>query len=158
MVLGCNLLRNVKVRDQIESLKQGQLSEILLSKDVILQKYIDIAFADIMDYVKFGKRDKIQYDSNGKPILDEDGNIQTYEESYVELGESNQVDGSLISEVSEGRDGIKLKLYDKMKVLDILNKYYNLLDDGTKSKLDNENKKLVNDKLRVEITKNNRRK
>jgi len=152
MVNGCVLLRNTKINKQIESLNAVQFNAEFIKRSLI-QKYLDIAFSDIADFMKFGKKDKIQYDSNGKPITDKDGKIQTYEESYVELRESDQIDGTLISEISEGNAGIKVKLVDKMKAMDFLTKHYNLLSDEEKTKLDIEYKKLANDKLRAEITK-----
>lgn len=154
MVEGCKSLRNPKINEQIEKLNTVQFNKEFIKKSLI-QKYLDIAFSDITDFMKFGKKDKIQYDSNGKPILDEEGQIQTYEESYVELKESDQIDGSLISEISEGNAGIKVKLTDKMKAMDFLTKHYNLLNDEEKTKLDIEYKKLNNRKLSAEITKIN---
>lgn len=152
MMNGSRLLRNDKVKEQIENLNAVQFNKEFIKKSLI-QKYLDIAFSDITDFMKFGKKDKIQYDSNGKPIVDKDGKIQTYEESYVELKESDQIDGTLISEISEGNTGIKVKLTDKMKAMDFLTKHYNLLSDEEKTKLDIEYKKLNNRKLSAEITK-----
>ncbi len=62
-------------------------------------------------------------------MIDDEGNIITEPYNYVRLGESNQVDGTLISEISEGKDEVKIKLTDKMKALDFLTKNCNLLSD-----------------------------
>jgi phage terminase small subunit len=75
------------------------------------------------------------------------------EYSYVELKDSVCVDTSLISEVSEGKDGIKFKLADKMKAMEVLSKLSNLLSDEEKTKLDVEYKKLQNQKLQEEVKK-----
>jgi phage terminase small subunit len=152
MVNGCNLLRNPKIKEQVDKLTALELNKEVLKRGVI-QKYIDIAFSDITDFMKFGKKDEILYNSDGKPILDEDGIPKTKEVSYVELKESNQIDGTLISEISEGATGIKVKLVDKMKALDFLTKHVNLLSDEEKIKLDVENKKLQNEKAKAEINK-----
>jgi phage terminase small subunit len=154
MVCGSRLLGNIKVKEQINSLTQIQFSKETL-KSGVLQKYIDIAFADITEYLQFGEEEVTLYDKDGKPKYNEDGALMTKKYSYIKLGESNQIDGTLISEISESTTGIKFKLYDKMKALDFLTKHCNLLDDETKSKLDTENKKLSNDKLRAEINKIN---
>jgi len=154
MMNGSRLLRNDKIKEQVANLNAVQFNKEFIKKSLI-QKYIDIAFSDITDFMKFGKKDKIQYDSNGKPIINEDGEIETYEESYVELKESNQIDGTLISEISEGNAGIKVKLTDKMKALDFLTKHCNLLSDEEKTNLDIEYKKLNNRKLSAEIAKAN---
>lgn len=158
MVNGCNLLRNPKVRQQIEFLKQGQLSESLLDKNVILQKYIDIALSDIGEYIKFGKKCRKVWAKDEKgndiPVIDpETGEQKEVEYNYIDLNESGMVDTTLISEVSEGKDGIKFKLLDKMKAMEFLMKHYNVLDDDTKNKLTIEKMKLENEKLKAEIEK-----
>ncbi|WP_238861082.1 terminase small subunit [Clostridium sp. YIM B02569] len=152
MVNGSMLLRNTKIKEQVDILTALQLNKEFLSRGVI-QKYIDIAFADITDYVQFGQDYYVVKDKDGNPMLDDEGNVVTKPYNYVRLGESNQVDGTLISEISEGKDGVKIKLADKMKALDFLTKHCNLLSDEEKIKLDIENKRLQNTKLEVEINK-----
>lgn len=150
MVAGPRLLGNVRIKEQVESLTQLQFNKEALKRSVI-QKYIDIAFADITDYVQFGQDYYIVKDKNGNPALDDEGNIVTKPYNYVRLGESNQVDGTLISEIAEGKDGVKIKLADKMKALDFLTKHCNLLSDEERIKLDIQSKKLQNAKLQLDI-------
>ena len=45
------------MRDEIMRLKQSRLNRELLDEHDIFQKYMDIAFADIMDYVEFGREE-----------------------------------------------------------------------------------------------------
>ncbi|WP_143314220.1 terminase small subunit [Clostridium sp. HBUAS56017] len=158
MVNGSRLLRNDKVREQIQFLKQGQLSESLLDKNVILQKYIDIALSDMKEYIKFGKKYKKIWgkDENGNdvPVIDpETGEQKEIEYNYIDLNESTMVDTTLISEVSQGKDGIKFKLLDKMRAMEFLMKHYNVLDDDTKNKLAIEKMKLENEKLKAETNR-----
>ncbi|GAA0115721.1 terminase small subunit [Clostridium senegalense] len=157
MVNGCKLLRKAKIKEQIDSLTQIRLNKEALKRSVI-QKYIDIAFADIGDYIKFGKKHKGAWTKNDNgediPVMDpETGEQKIIEYNYLDLKESSLVDTTLINEVSEGKDGIKFKLADKMKALDFLTKHCNLLSDEEKIKLDIENKKLQNNKIKAEITK-----
>lgn len=154
MVCGSRLLKNSKIKEQIESLTEMQFDKEILKRG-ILQKYIDIAFADITEFVQFGEEEVQLFDKDGKHKYNDDGSIATKKCTYIKLGESGQIDGTLISEISESTTGIKFKLYDKMKALDFLTKHCNLLDDETKSKLESENKMLQNDKLRAEINKIN---
>ena len=100
MVAGPRLLGNVRIKEQVDSLTQLQFNKEALKRSVI-QKYIDIAFADITDYVQFGQDYYVVKDKEGNPKLDDEGNIVTKPYNYVRLGESNQVDGTLISEISE---------------------------------------------------------
>lgn len=150
MVAGPRLLGNVRVKKQVDSLTQLQFNKEALKRSVI-QKYIDIAFSDITDYVQFGQDYYVVKDKEGNPQIDDEGNIVTKPYNYVRLGESNQVDGTLINEIAEGKEGVKIKLADKMKALDFLTKHCNLLSDEEKIKLDIENKKLQNARLGAEI-------
>lgn len=157
MVNGPRLLGNAKVKKQIDELTAIRFNKEAL-KNGVLQKYIDIAFADLGDYLKFGKKTKGVWtkDKDGvdTPVIDPDTGQQKIKEySYVDLKDSISVDTSLITEVSEGKDGIKIKLADKMKALDFLNKHLNLLSDEDKVKLDIANKQLQNQKLKIQNDK-----
>lgn len=103
---GYKLLRNDVIKDEIDKLKQVRLNREFLNEQDIFQKYIDIAFADITEYVEFG--------------------TDEYNTAYVKLNNSSEIDGTLISEISKGRSGVKIKLVDKMKALDWLTEHMNL--------------------------------
>ena len=64
-----------------------------------MQKYINIAFSDITDYVEFDKDD-------------------------VRLKKSSQVDGTLIKEVKMGKFGPSIKLIDSTKGLQWLSEHF----------------------------------
>lgn len=154
---GYKLLVNPCIKKQIDELTKIRFNKEAL-KNGVLQKYIDIAFADLGDYLKFGKKTKGVWtkDKDGvdTPVIDPDTGQQKIKEySYVDLKESISVDTSLITEVSEGKEGIKIKLADKMKALDFLNKHLNLLSDEDKVKLDIANKQLQNQKLQLQNDK-----
>ena len=154
---GYKLLVNPCIKKQIDELTKIRFNKEAL-KNGVLQKYIDIAFADLGDYLKFGKKTKGVWtkdkDGADTPVIDPDTGQQKIKEySYVDLKESISVDTSLITEVSEGKDGIKIKLADKMKALDFLNKHLNLLSDEDKVKLDIANKQLQNQKLQLQNDK-----
>ena len=157
MICGNRLLRNVKVRSQIDKLMESELNKEFLKRGLI-QQYKDIAFSDIGDYLEFGKKKVPQWtkDKDGKyiPIIDPNtGEQKINEYSYVYLKDSIDLDTSIITEVSEGKDGIKFKLADKMKAMEILSKLSNLLSDEEKTNLELEYKKLQGEKLRAEIEK-----
>lgn len=157
MISGNRLLRNVKVKEQLDKLIAVDLNKEFLQRTLI-QKYKDIALSDMGDYLKFGVKQVPQWTKNNDgidvPIIDPDTGEQKIKEySYVKLKESSMVDTSLITEVSEGKDGIKFKLADKMKAMDMLSKLSNLLSDEEKTRLDIEYKKLQGLKLQADIDK-----
>ena len=127
MVNGSELLRNTKIQEEIRKLKQAKLNQATLEPGDIFQKYMDIAFSDITDYLTFGKK-SIEY-------IDKQGNEQEMEVSYVDLNESANVDGSLITEVKQGKDGVSIKLADRMKALQWLADHMDLATEEQKVRI-----------------------
>lgn len=127
---GSRMLRNVEVKKEIDNLKQNRLNREMFNEEDVFQKYMDIAFSDITDYVSFGQEEV--------PVMGQFGPVQIknpitgkketlmQKVSVVRLKESDEVDGTLISEVSQGRDGAKIKLADRMKALDWLSNHMNM--------------------------------
>jgi phage terminase small subunit len=139
------MMVNEGIRSEIMRLKNQLADSVMLDGRQVLQKYIDIAFADITDFVDFGTKtyttkEHVGEDSEGKPIYDE----QMHVYSFVDLKEAEQVDGSIITEVRKSKDGVSVKLADKMAALAILSKCTNLLNDD-------QLKRLREEKLKVEI-------
>lgn len=151
MVEGSKHLRNPKIREEIIKVRDGLTEDALLDKRTLIQKWIDIAFADIKDYMKFGRQEEIIYNDDGQPELDMNGNVKTYAFNYVHLNESAEIDGSLVTEVKQGKDGITVKLADKMKALEFLSKHMDLLNENERKQLQNEQLKCSNEAKRIEI-------
>jgi phage terminase small subunit len=138
------LMVNHGIKQEIERLKAERQQGIYLDAQAVLQKYIDIAFADITDFVEFGQEKRPELDHNLEPLIDENGDEVTYSYSYVNLKNVDEVDGTIITEVKKGKDGVSLKLADKMKALEFLSKYTDLLSE-------NDRKRLQDEKLKAEI-------
>ena len=132
---GYKLLVNPCIKSEIEKLKQHKLNQVMLSEEDIFQRYMDIAFSDITDYVNFGKREI--------EIL-EDNQSKTIEVNYVDFKDSNEVDGTIISEISQGKNGVSIKLHDKMKALQWLSDHMNIATDKQKAELEVLKSKIVN--------------
>ena len=140
MVAGPRMLGNVRVRNEITNLKQNRYQREFLSEADIFQKYMDIAFADITDFLDFGTEEV--------PVMALDGPVkikdpETGEEktltkaiNVVHFKSSNEVDGSILSEVKQGKDGASIKLADRMKALDWLSKHMNIATDEQKARIE----------------------
>lgn len=124
---GSALLGNTRIKNKIQELKKNRLNREMLSEEDIFQKYMDIAFADITDYVSFGTKE-IEY-------TDKAGNDRRAEISYVDLKESTEIDGTLITEISQGKDGVKIKLADRMKALQWIADHMNLATEEQKVRI-----------------------
>jgi phage terminase small subunit len=135
------------VKGEIERLKQERFNGVFLDAKAVLQKYIDIAFADITDFVEFGQKEQPEIDLNGAPVLDENGDPVMYQYSFVNLKNDSDVDGSIITEVKKGKDGVSIKLEDRMKALDKLSLYFDLFPDKFKRQIEEEKVKLARKKV-----------
>lgn len=133
---GSRMLRNDKVKAEILRLKQERLNREFLSEADIFQKYMDIAFADITDYLEFGTEEvPIMAIYGTAKIKDpETGEEKTLTKviNKVLFKSSSDVDGTIISEVKQGRDGASIKLSDRMKALEWLSGHMNM---GTEEQL-----------------------
>lgn len=121
MKSGSRMLRNVEVKKEIFRLKESRLNKEFLSEDDIFQKYMDIAFADLTDYVEFGTAEEPVMSMYG-PVKVEDPKTGkkkqlTQTVNVVHFKKSSEVDGTILSEVKHGKNGSSIKLADRMKAL-----------------------------------------
>lgn len=127
MVNGSRMLRNAKVRKQIKELKENRFDREMLTAEDIVQKYIDIAFANMADYADFG--------TESFTYIDKRGEEKEGQASYVRLRDSSTVDGTLIQEVKMGKDGASIKLKDGMKALQWLSDHMYLATEEQRAKI-----------------------
>lgn len=138
MVEGSKTLRNPKIKDEIFALKQNRLNREMLDESDIFQKYMDIAFADITDYVEFGRETVPVMGAFGPVEVKDDKGKKTklmQEVNVVRFRESEDVDGTLIAEVKQGKDGASIKLPDKLKALDWLSKHMDMATEEQKARI-----------------------
>lgn len=139
MVEGSSHLRNPKIKSEILKLKQERLNREFLSEADIFQKYMDIAFADITDYMTFGTEEVLVMAMYG-PVKIKDP--ETGEEKQltkivntVRFKDSTEVDGTILSEVKQGKDGASIKLPDRMKALQWLSDHMDMATEEQKAKI-----------------------
>ena len=113
LVNGPKLLGNIRVKEEIRRLKQEKLNREFLSEEDIFQKYMDIAFADMTDFVEFGNEKK----------------------NTLRFKNSSDVDGTLICEIKQGKDGAYVKLADRMKALQWLTDHMDMATEKQKAEI-----------------------
>lgn len=111
MVNGSRMLRIAKVKEMVLSLKQNRMDRELFSEEDIFQKYMDIAFADITDFVGIQDGAAIVFDSD-------------------------QIDGTIVNEVKMGKFGASIKLNDRMRALKWLSEHLDQATEEQKKKLE----------------------
>lgn len=149
--IGYQLLhKSPPVKAEVDRLKQNIRDGVGVEVMAVLQKYIDIAFADITEFVEFGQK-KVPVMNMFGPVIDaETKEPVTKMVNVVTFRESPDIDGTLISEVKQGKDGASIKLHDKMKALEKLEKYFDLLPDQHKRRIEEERLKLDQDRFEHE--------
>jgi phage terminase small subunit len=135
-------LTKPNIQAEINKLKQEMSMDLYLDARAVFQAYINIAFADIKDFLSFGTRDVKQ-------------GSQLVKTNYVEVKNSEDVDGQLIQEIKLTKEGITIKLHDKMKALEQLAKYLDLFPDQHQRRIEQEQLELAKKKLELDkrITK-----
>lgn len=122
-VEGSRMFGKPKIQKRLAELKQARNEQLFLEGADIDEQWARQAFADVSDFVEFG--------TETRAVLDDDGNLQEVIKNYVRFKNASEVDGSLIQEVKMGRDGPVIKLYDKQKAMQELQKR---LGDGNGGK------------------------
>lgn len=125
---GSRMLRNDKVKEEIMRLKQNRLNREMLDEADVFQWYLDIARADIKDYVEFGN-EEIE-------VEDKNGNVHTVKVSNVNIKNDSEVDGILVSEISKGRDGVKVKLPDRLKAMEWIADHMDLATEKQRAEIE----------------------
>ena len=139
-VEGCRLLKNPKIKELIRTMKQERFTKDYLTQEDIFQRYMDIAFSDVGDYVRFGRKQMPQWrEENGEyvPVIDPNtGKQKIIEYNYIDLKESEEIDTSILAEVSDGKSGIKVKMQDQLKALEWLSTHMDMATLEQRAKID----------------------
>ena len=106
--IGYRLLGNDGVKEEILRLKQDRLNREFISEPDIFQKYMDIAFADMNDFVDISA-------------------------GFVTV--RKEIDGTIVNEVSSTQSGVKVKLADRMKALQWISDHMDLATEKQKAEI-----------------------
>jgi len=143
---GYKLLSKPRIKEELRRLQEIRDAALGLSGNDIVELHMRIAFADVTDFVEFESK-AVPVTVNGIPVCVQDAD--TGEEvplhknvNEVRLKSSDKIDGNLITEVSEGREGVKIKLADRQKSLAFLERYF-WLNPLDKHKKDYDNRRIV---------------
>lgn len=152
--IGWELLRKPEIKAAIQRYNEAMMDEVGINAQRVLMEYMKIAFSDITDYVEFGQAEEPLFSDKGEPLINpETGDQMTYKRSFVAFKNNDDVDGTIINEVKQGKDGVSVKLYDKMKALDVLTKYIDLLPDKHKRMIQDEKLKIEQERLALDKAK-----
>jgi len=128
-VAAYNMMRKPAVIKEIKRLKVIKRATMLADGDDVVEMHMRIAFADISAFVEFGQEEVDVMGPFGPiEISDADGEKVklTKVVNTVRFKEHSAVDGTLISQIKQGRDGASVKLKDSQKSLEFLERYFEL--------------------------------
>lgn len=125
-IIANKLMDKPEVRRYLSWLKLRVLKRNYVNACDIVEQYTKIAFADITDFVDL---------KSGR----------------VKIKDADEIDGQLVVEVKTGRDGVTVKLADKMVALDKLEKYLNVMPADWKQKLEEKKLEILQKRLELEM-------
>lgn len=110
---GYRLLKDERIQRFLKDAKAQMCEELFLDPLDVVRMWAKIAMADMNDFVSVGS-------------------------SGVTLRNSSSTDGQLVTKIKEGKDGVTIELADKMRALDRLSAYFQVLpqDKATQVKLE----------------------
>lgn len=129
---GWEMLHRPAVQEEIKRLKLMKRAAILADVDDLIELHMSIAFSDIKDFAVWAYDPELRV--NRMAALP-----------------SDNVDGRLVLEVSESKQGLKIKMQDKDESLRFLERYFEVNPmDRHKKAFDNARLKLEQEKLEVD--------
>jgi len=147
------LWKNEEVKREVQKLNELKRQQIAVSESDLIDLHMRIAFSDIGDYLTFGQEEVPVMAMYGPvQIKDEDTGEKTTltkTVNVVRANESSNVDTQIIQEVKRGRDGFSIKLADKQKSLDWLERFF-LMNPMDRHKMEYDKLKLEPEQKKAE--------
>lgn len=140
------MLRNVKVQEQISEKMKEREVRTNISQDRVLKELAAIAFSNGTEFAKIIEKQAVVTSPNGHriPIEDEDGNPVMIRVVQMELTDNlTKEQKKAISGIKEGKYGMEVSSYDKVRALELLGRHFGMFKDKVEvSGLDKEKNKL----------------
>ncbi len=111
---GYLLIHKPEVEEFINYLRGIQAKTLLARATDVVELYIKIAFANINQFVLI----------NNEPVYSEGKVVNTI--THMNIANSDDMDGQVISEIKKSQSGVSVKLNDRMKALQWLSDYFEL--------------------------------
>lgn len=149
------LLTNVKVREYLAQRQEERAQRTEITQDMVLKELAKIGFSDIRKVVRWGETQVRMVD--GEDDAPEDM-IPYHGLALIDSTEIDDNTAGAIAEVSQSRDGLKVKLHDKKGALVDIGRHLGMFSppghadlDAELKRIEVENKRLLNEKLRREL-------
>ncbi|KEY87818.1 terminase small subunit [Pseudomonas capeferrum] len=149
-VQSARLLSNVMVSAAVAKGMESRSTRTGITQDMVLRELAKIGFSDIRKVVRWGETMVRMVD--GEEECAEDM-VPYHGLALVDSTEIDDDTAAAIAEVSQGRDGLKVKLHDKKGALVDIGRHLGMFVPAGHADLDAELKRLEIEKKRAEITR-----
>lgn len=126
-VIGYENLRKPQIAEAIDRAMKDRQQRTEITQDAVLKELARVAFANGADFAKVVCKEV------PTTVVDGEGNIQTVlkRQQFVELAATEELPAdkrAAISGIKEGKYGIEVSSYDKVRALELLGKHLGLFD------------------------------
>lgn len=128
--IACETLQKPHVQAYLEKRRADLQRRTEVTQDKVINELAKIAFANGADFAQIVMQDVDKPKYNAKGLLT---GIKTVKVSTVKLFETEALDEdkkAAISCIKEGKFGIEVSSYDKLRALELLGKYLGIFNDG----------------------------
>lgn len=145
---GERLLRNVEVRKYLASQREELQGRVKITQDMVLRELAKIGFSDIRKVVRWGET--MVRMGDGEEACAEDM-VPYHGLALIDSTEIDDDTAGAIAEVSQGKEGLKVKLHDKKGALVDIGRHLGMFGHSGPSELDAELKRLEIEKRKAEL-------
>ena len=142
---GCRLLSHVKVQAEIQRKMKARENRTEITQDRVLKELARIGFSDIRKVVKWGNTHLRIIDSETEETAPYHGL------ALIGAADIDDDTAAAIAEVSESREGLKIKFHDKKGALVEMARHLGMFTPKGHAELDAELKRTQIDKAKAEI-------
>jgi len=145
---GARLLANVSVKEAVARGMNERSGRVGITQDMVLRELAKIGFSDIRKVVRWGETMVRMADGDEGEA---DDMVPYHGLSLIDADEIDDNTAAAIAEVSQGRDGLKVKLHDKKGALVDIGRHLGMFAAPGHIELDAELKRLEIQKRKAEI-------
>jgi phage terminase small subunit len=129
-VIGNENLIKPYIQAFIQFLQNKRSERTEITADMVVQELAKVGFSNIADYLKvFDKEVDLGQDEAGEPIKETVRDLEIF--LTQEVGKDKM---AVVSEIKKTKDGISLRLHDKVKALEDLGKHLGVFEKDNSQK------------------------
>jgi len=147
-VQSARLLSNVMVSAAVAKGMETRSARTGITQDMVLRELAKIGFSDIRKVVRWGETmvRMVEAEEGGT-----DDMVPYHGLALIDSAEIDDDTAGAIAEVSQGKEGLKVKLHDKKGALVDIGRHLGMFGQGGQSELDTELKRLEIEKRKAEL-------